>query len=127
MRYGYALALLSLSLCAMNASAMAQKHWQVDVPFDFSANGESFPAGDYDISLNPDSWVLIVSNHRDATKHLQWIAVPSGVDRTKPTLRFNEVDSQYTLNSVLVDHWESPTRPKPRGKTLQVSIDSNSP
>jgi hypothetical protein len=125
MHRGYALLLLSINLCAVNA--VAQKHWQVDVPFNFSAEGQAFPAGNYDISLDPQNGVMVVCNHRDATKRLQWLAVPSGLDKPAPTLKFNEVDNNYTLNKVTVEQWESPTHPNRPAKNLRVSIDSKSP
>jgi hypothetical protein len=125
MQCGYALVLLSINLCAVNA--VAEKHWQVEVPFNFSAEGQPFPAGNYDISLDPDNWVLVVRNHNDATKRLQWLALPSGVDKPVPVMRFNEVGNKYTLNSVTVEHWESPTQHNSPGKNLRVSIDSKSP
>ncbi|HTZ90530.1 MAG TPA: hypothetical protein VMA71_09315 [Alloacidobacterium sp.] len=124
MRRIYALLLLAINLCAINA--VAEKRWRVTVPFDFDANGRSLPAGAYDITFDIATQLIAVSRSRDATNRLQWFAIRSGFQRPQATLSFGKVGNNYTLKSVMIGQWETPVRAHPRSRALTVPISAGS-
>jgi hypothetical protein len=99
------IAAISLILAAgflTASSAMAQQQSvAANIPFAFSLNGRTLPAGHYTIasdSKNPE--VLNIEDRKDSV-HLMTIALP-GADESKKdnTLVFHRYGNQYFLTAV---------------------------
>jgi hypothetical protein len=83
-------------------SALAQAHKvSANIPFSFSLNGRSLPAGHYTIgtdSKNPD---ILVIEDRDDSVHLMAIAL-AGADESQKnnTVAFHRYGNQYFLSTI---------------------------
>jgi len=74
------LVLSSAALCATAAFAATQA--RVDVPFSFTAKGQSYPAGSYDVMLDSNHNVVTLASETDATKHISWAVGPADAAKT---------------------------------------------
>jgi hypothetical protein len=92
------LVLASAAFCA--TAAFAANQARVDVPFSFTAKGESFPAGSYNVVLDANHNVVTLANQADATKHISWMVGPADVAKTAAVIRFDEVGTDYSLKTV---------------------------
>ena len=74
---------------------------RVNVPFSFSANGQAFPAGAYDVEQGINGGFVTLQQH-DGTKHLISVLEP-GVDNpsdSRVVLRFDVTGENYTLDTI---------------------------
>lgn len=92
------LALSSAALCA--TAAFAANQARVDVPFSFTAKGQSYPAGSYNVALDANSNVITLANAADATKRITWSAGPADAAKTAAVVKFDEVGTDHALQSV---------------------------
>src|SRR5271170_7047710 len=91
------LALPAVAFCA--TAAFAANQARVDVPFSFTAQGQSYPAGVYEVSINSDDAISMTSQ-QDATKHIMWCAGPADAAKTPAVVTFDKAGSDYTLKNV---------------------------
>lgn len=92
------LVLSSAALCATAAFAASQA--RVNVPFSFTAKGESYPAGTYKVVLNDSHSFVTLESNADAAKHLTWSVGPAEAAKTTAVIKFDEVGADYALRSI---------------------------
>ena len=120
------LVVLSLGLLLATASAYAQEELVVaNVPFDFTINGKTLPAGEYVISSVGTSNTVLSINNRD--KHAAMLAMPirceSAEASEKTKLVFNHRGSRYFLKQIWVRGYKA-GREFPQGALeSEVALD----
>jgi hypothetical protein len=96
------LALTSAALFA--TAAFAADKAVVNVPFNFESHGQAFPAGQYEVSLDPHANVITMSNISNTAQTVMWTASPAEHAASSPILRMKFDDAGYTheLHSVQI-------------------------
>jgi len=94
------LAVSSIALCA--TAAFAANQARVDVPFNFTAKGESFPAGSYKVVLDSNHNFVTLASNSDTSKHLTWNVGPGDGIQAPAVVKFDEVGSDHALRSIQV-------------------------
>ncbi len=92
------LALSSAAFCA--TAAFAANQARVDVPFSFTAEGQSFPAGMYDVTMDMNHNCITLTNEGDAGKHIMWTAGPADRAKTSAVVRFDQLGSDHALKNI---------------------------
>jgi len=96
-----------LLLAGANANAALVDMLEVKIPFPFVANGQSFPAGRYEIEREDlTSAVLLIRGEKGNHNATFVPIVPDGGQDpagSVPVLTFNLYENQYRLSSV----WQS--------------------
>jgi hypothetical protein len=100
-----AIALFVAASFVTAGSAMAQDHRaQATVPFNFSVNGNSLPAGTYTIGSEVNSPNVITITDRQKNVHLMTIVLPDpNISSTANKLVFHRYGNQYFLSEVRCD------------------------
>jgi hypothetical protein len=95
------LVLTSAALFA--TAAFAADKAVVNVPFNFESHGQAFPAGKYEVSLDPHANVITLSNINTA-QTVMWTASPADYSASSPILCMKFDDAGYTheLHSVQI-------------------------
>jgi hypothetical protein len=95
------LVLTSAALFA--TAAFAADKAVVNVPFNFESHGTAFPAGKYQVSMDPSSHVITISNMATAQTAM-WTASPADYTAGTPMVRIKFDDAGYTqkLHSIQV-------------------------
>ncbi len=116
------LVLSSAALCATAAFAATQA--RVDVPFSFTAKGQSYPAGSYEVMLDSTHNVVTLASQTDATKHISWGVEPADAAKTPAVIKFDQVGTDHALNSIQVGNKVTPNldTPSKRGISATTSI-----
>jgi hypothetical protein len=92
--------LASSALCA--TAAFAANQARVDVPFAFTAKGQTFPAGSYRIALSDSHTVLTMASQSDVKKQISWVA-GAGEKITAPgKVVFDVQGDDYALKTIQV-------------------------
>ena len=107
------LVLSSAALCA--TAAFAANQARVDVPFSFTAKGQSYPAGSYDVTLDATQNFVTLASETDATKHITWTVCPAEAAKTPAIVMFDEAGADHALRSVQVGDKVTPNL-DPQGK-----------
>lgn len=94
------LVLASAILCA--SAAMAANLVTVNVPFTFTAMGQSFPAGHYDIAVTGNNSLVTLYSRTDASKRLTWVVRPADARTAPGVVTFDELGSNYSLKNIQV-------------------------
>ncbi len=97
-----ALVLASAALAAVALStipAMASTTKTVTVPFSFTVDGKSLPAGEYLIQRD-DTQHFVGLQSRDASHNFLWIASPSATKTDRVILKFNPQGETHSLESI---------------------------
>lgn len=98
-----AIAFSSIAFCA--TAAFAANQARVDVPFNFTAEGQSYPAGSYEVALDASQNMVTMASKTDATKHITWNVGPAEAANTPAVIRFDQVGADYALKTIQVgDH-----------------------
>ena len=94
------LVLTSAALFA--TAAFAAEKAVVNVPFNFESHGQAFPAGRYDVSLDPHANVITMSNESNTPQTIMWTASPADCEPGSAVLRlkFDGVGYTHELHSV---------------------------
>jgi hypothetical protein len=73
----------------------------VNVPFSFTANGKTCPAGRYSVDRN-DTIGVVMLRSEDGRRSFSWLASPGDPDPSdsRVILRFDEEGRNHTLQSV---------------------------
>jgi hypothetical protein len=97
-----AIALIVAASFVTAGSAMAQDHRaQATVPFNFTVNGNSLPAGTYIVGSESSSPNVITITDREKNVHLMAIAMPdSNTSGAANKLVFHRYGNQYFLSEV---------------------------
>jgi hypothetical protein len=71
----------------------------LDVPFAFTVNGQSLPAGQYTVQRDDNGNFLKLKN-KDASQAFAWVASPSAARSNRVVLRFEHQGKIHALYSV---------------------------
>jgi len=93
-----AIALSSLALCA--TAAFAANQARVDVPFSFTAEGHSYPAGMYEVALDANHNVVTMASKMDASQHISWTVGPADAASAPAVVKFDHVGADYSLRTI---------------------------
>jgi hypothetical protein len=88
----------AVALCA--TAAFAANTARVDVPFGFTAQGQSYPAGRYEVTTDANQGLVTLANEADASKHLTWLAEPTDAAKTPTVVTFDQAGKAYYLKTV---------------------------
>jgi len=93
-----ALLLSSAALCA--TASFAATLARVDVPFNFTAKGHSYPAGTYDVSMDSRGTFVTLANYADPARQITWVVGPAEPANKTAVIRFDEMGSDYALKTI---------------------------
>ena len=94
------LVLASAIFCA--SAAMAADLVTVNVPFTFTAMGQSFPAGHYDIAVTGNNNLVTLYSESDATKRFTWVVRPVDARNAAGVVTFDELGTNHSLKNIQV-------------------------
>ena len=100
------LILTSAALCATAAFAASQA--RVNVPFSFTTKGQSFPAGDYEVSLDSRNNFVTMASKSEPTRQIIRRVEQTDVGEVPVMLDFDKTRSGYTLQSIQFGTWATP-------------------
>jgi hypothetical protein len=111
----FALASAAIAVAAMTSiPAMAVRATTLNVPFSFTVQGKTLPAGEYSVQRD-DFGNFVKLESKDATQHITWIAHSDDTDNSRVVLRFEEHGQDHILQSVQFGRLMSPRlTPKPK-------------
>ena len=113
----------SAALCA--TAAFAANQARVDVPFSFTAKGQSYPAGSYEVTLNPDHNLVTMMSNADAAKQITWSVNPADPAPAPALVTFNQFGADHTLKTIQLGEHITPnldTPSKRHGVSATTSI-----
>jgi hypothetical protein len=115
------LVLSSAALCA--TAAFAANQARVDVPFSFTAKGQSFPAGPYSVILDSNDQSVTFLSRVDS-KQITWVVGPTEPANYPAVVKFDRTGSDYTLKSIQMNDRVTPILDKNRkgGVSATTSI-----
>jgi len=96
----------AVTLCA--TAAFAANLARVDVPFGFTAQGQSYPAGRYDVATDTNHNSVTLVNEADASKHLTWLVGPADAAKMPAVMTFDQAGSTYSLKTVQIGNKITP-------------------
>ena len=92
-------------------TAFALERAAVSVPFSFRLDGETMPAGTYQVDFDSIYHTLRLSSKSDTKISFVWIAIPAenGPDISTLSLKFDDgADGIHVLRSVRLAAWRTP-------------------
>jgi hypothetical protein len=92
------LAISTAAFCA--TAAFAANQARVNVPFKFTAEGQSYPAGAYDVSADMNHCFVTLVSDTDTTKRLTWSVGPAEAAKAPAVVTFDEVGADYALKTI---------------------------
>lgn len=100
-------AMLGAAVLLASGTARAAEILDVNVPFPFVVNHETFPAGRYQLEQDVLDGPTVMIIRGMNTSHTAIVATheASGQGPRKPALQFEHKENQYRLQNI----WESPT------------------
>jgi hypothetical protein len=96
---------------ASATAAFAIERVFVNVPFSFKTNGETFPAGTYEVEFDSIYHTLRLSSETDAKMSYSWIASPAEFSPNMSTLSLKfdgGADGIHVLRSIRLETWSTP-------------------
>jgi len=96
-----ALVLASAAIAATSMAAvpaMAATSTTLNVPFSFTVNGRSLPAGEYSV-VRDSTGNFVRLQGKDASQSYAWTGLATGINSDRVTLRF-DADDQHALESI---------------------------
>ncbi len=96
----------AVALCA--TAAFAANVARVDVPFSFTAQGQSYPAGSYEVTTDANHNFVTLANETDASKHLTWLVGPADTSKMPTVVTFDEAGNGYSLKTVQIGNRITP-------------------
>ena len=100
----------SVVFCA--TAAFAANHAQVNVPFGFTAQGHSYPAGSYEVSLDASHNYVTMTSKTDATKHISWDVNPAEAANAPAIVKFDQIGADYALKTIQIGEHVTPVLDK---------------
>jgi hypothetical protein len=94
------LVLASSAFCA--TAAFAANQARVNVPFAFTAKGQTYPAGTYRVALNEQESMVTMENQMHPGKQISWVAGPADSRKAPAVVVFDEAGSDYALKTIQV-------------------------
>ncbi len=111
----------AVTLCA--TAAFAANLARVDVPFSFTAQGQSYPAGRYDVTTDMNHNSITLANEMDASKHLTWGVEPTDAANVAAVITFDQAGNGYSLKAVQLGDRITPNLDKSKvGVSATTSI-----
>ncbi len=114
------LLLTSAALCS--TAAFAADHANVNVPFAFTAHGQSFPAGTYSVAMDASHNLVTLSSKADSTKEFSWLVGPAEVAPTPAVIKFDQVGSDYALKTIQLGDRVTSNLDRKHGVSATTSI-----
>jgi hypothetical protein len=94
------LASAAIAVASMAAvPAMAATSTTLNVPFSFTVNGRTLPAGEYSV-VRDDSRNFVRLQSKDASQSYTWLGLSTGINSDRVTLRFDAGNEQHALESI---------------------------
>src|SRR5580700_1126867 len=92
---------LTIGLTAVLGSAtlFAQPESKANIPFDFQIKGQTVPAGQYLVKLDPSRQVLVFQNVATGHSTMMLAIQSKSVTLETPILVFRQNGERYTLQS----------------------------
>jgi len=100
----------SVVFCA--TAAFAANQAQVNVPFTFTAHGQSYPAGSYQVSLDANHNFVTMASKMDASKHISWNVGPVEEAKAPAIVKFDRVGADYSLRTIQMGERVTPVLDK---------------
>jgi hypothetical protein len=116
------LVLGSAAFCA--TAAFAANQARVDVPFSFTMKGQSYPAGTYDLAMNPNHTTVTMASKADRGKQIQWNVQPTEAAATAAVVTFDQTGTNHELKTIQLGDKVTPAlegRPA-NGVSASVSV-----
>ena len=95
-----ALIFLSAPLCA--TASFAANASRVNVPFNFTAKGQSYSAGTYDVSIDEERNFVTMASKADPGNQITWIVNPADTAKSPAVIKFDVMGSGYALKSIQI-------------------------
>jgi hypothetical protein len=96
----------------------------VNVPFNFTVDGQALPAGVYSVQHDSRSFIVKLQSQQTA-QSFSWIASPSSdAGGTSATLKFDHQGNSYTLQSVQSGPFVTPSLDKKTAASERMSINA---
>ena len=95
-----ALIFSSAALCA--TASFAASAARVNVPFNFTAKGQSYSAGTYDVSMDEERNFVTMASKADPGNQITWIVSPAVTAKSPAVIKFDVMGSGYALKSIQV-------------------------
>jgi hypothetical protein len=93
---------LVFALATLTAATAFAEHAQVSVPFNFVVEAHTFPAGSYEIIMDPtESYITLVSV-KNAANHINVLVGPADKAHAEIVLKFSGAEKGYCLNTVQI-------------------------
>ncbi len=92
------LVLSSAALCA--TAAFAANQARVDVPFSFTAKGQTYPAGAYSLALDSNDQIVTMKSRVDSAKQISWVVGPTEPVNYPAVMKFDVVGADYALKTI---------------------------
>jgi hypothetical protein len=112
------IAVSSVVFCA--TAAFAANQARVNVPFNFTAEGQSYPAGSYEVDLDANHNMVTMASKTDATKHFSWNVGPADAANTPAVIKFDHVGADYALKTIQIGEHVTPVL----DKDIQQSVSA---
>ena len=93
-----ALIFSSAALCA--TASFAASAARVNVPFNFTAKGQSYSAGTYDLSMNEQRNFVTMASKANPGNQITWIVSPAENAKSPAVIKFDVMGSGYALRSI---------------------------
>ena len=93
-----ALLLSSAAVCATASFAATQA--RVNVPFNFTAKGKSYPAGTYDVSMDSRSNFVTLASKADPARQITWVVGSAEPANKIAVIKFDEMGRDYALKTI---------------------------
>jgi hypothetical protein len=97
----------TVALCA--TAAFAANTARVDVPFSFTAQGQSYPAGRYEVTTDTDHNFVTLANEADSSKHLTWTVGPADAGKAPTVVTFDQAGNAHYLKTIQLGDKITPT------------------
>jgi hypothetical protein len=95
-----ALIFSSAALCA--TASFAASAARVNVPFNFTAKGQSYAAGIYDLSMDEQRNFVTMASKANPANQITWIVSPAKPAKSPAVVKFDLQGSGYALRSIQV-------------------------
>jgi hypothetical protein len=95
-----ALIFSSAALCA--TASFAASAARVNVPFNFTAKGQSYAAGTYDVSMDEERNFVTMASKADPGNQITWMVSPAETAKSPAVIKFDVMGSGYALKSIQI-------------------------
>ena len=114
------LVLGSAALCA--TAAFAANQARVDVPFSFTAKGQTYPAGAYDLAVNANHTIVTISSQVDLGKQIQWNVRPTEAAAYPAVMTFDQAGTDHALRTIQLGDKVTPDLDRRPAKGISASV-----